>query len=205
MQMLLLSFAGSMLAYFAFLSASSSAASAQSAAASNWPPTAAQQQALQVQIAQIVAEVTQQPMTAREQTALANLLANAPAQYQAGLPSGTKPTIAGYSSWVLAGSAAQAAVSAQTSPYGGVAQNPYGATTGAPPHAVPPNRRNRVGASPLPIPPEHAWRAPTRYLPPDNIMLGRVIWDSWNDPYLKIETGRMDSGYGFMSARYPLT
>lgn len=125
MQMILLSFAGSMLAYFAFLSASSSAASAQAAAATNWPPTQAQQQALQVQITQLVAEVGR-PLTAAEQTNLSNLLANAPAQYQATLPAGTTPTVAGYQAWVLAGSASQASAAASdpSNYYGGLT-NPY--------------------------------------------------------------------------------
>jgi len=112
-QALLLSFAGSMLAYFAFMSATSSAASAQAASATNWPPTQAQQQALQVQISQLTAEVTGQPLTAREQSNLTALLANAPAQYLAGL-GGSQPTFAGYSAWVLAGSAAAVASSAQS-------------------------------------------------------------------------------------------
>ena len=186
MNMLLLSFAGSALAYFAFMSAASSAASAQAAAASNWPPTTAQQQALQVQISQLVVEVTGQVMTAQEQTNLSALLANAPAQYQAGLPTGAAPTVAGYSSWVLAGSAAQAAASLQTSgtasPYGGPTASGY---VGAGPLPVPPNRRpgrGRVGAP-----------------PPDNMVLGRVEWDSWNDPWLQIYSGRMDA----TPPRYP--
>jgi hypothetical protein len=118
MEMLLLSFGGSLLAYFAFMSASSSAASAQAASASNWPPTQAQQQALQVQISQLVAQVTQQPLTAQEQTNLQAILANAPATYQASLGS-AKPTVAGYTAWVLAGSAANAVASTTPGPYGG--------------------------------------------------------------------------------------
>jgi len=117
MEMLFLSFAGSMLAYFAFLSASSSAASAQAASATNWPPTAAQQQALQAQISQLVAEVTGRALTAQQQANLTQLLAVAPSQYQATLPSGAQPTTGGYTAWVLSGSAAQAAAQA-TGPTG---------------------------------------------------------------------------------------
>jgi hypothetical protein len=125
MEMLLLSFAGSMLAYFAFMSASSSAASAQAASATNWPPTQAQQQALQVQIAQLVAQVTQQPLTAEEQTNLQAILANAPAEYQASLGSAT-PTFAGYSAWVLSGTAANAASTvALNQPLTPQSSNPY--------------------------------------------------------------------------------
>lgn len=111
MEMLLLSFAGSMLAYFAFLSSASSAASAQAATATNWPPTSAQQLALQQQIGALVAEVTGQPLSTKEQNALQALLASAPQQFQASLPSGAKPTYAGYAAWVLAGSAGTAAAS----------------------------------------------------------------------------------------------
>lgn len=129
MEMLLLSFAGSALAYFAFLSASSSAASAQAASATNWPPTAAQQQALQVQISQLVAQVTQQPLDAEEQANLQAILAAAPAEYQAGL-GGSTPTFAGYSAWVLAGSAANVAAQQSTVAMGGPhltpqSSNPY--------------------------------------------------------------------------------
>lgn len=106
MEMLLLSFAGSLLAYFAFLAASSSAASAQAASATNWPPTTAQQQALQAQIGQLVSEVTGQPLTSHQQANLSAVLANAPSQYQTTLPAGTTPTVAGYQAWVLAGTAA---------------------------------------------------------------------------------------------------
>lgn len=210
MEMLLLSFAGSVLAYFAFLSASSSAASAQAAAATNWPPTTAQQQALQVQISQLVDEVTGQSLTSQEQSNLQLLLANAPAQYQAGLPAGTPPTMAGYQAWVLAGSAAQVAASAQQPPYGSQVSygSQYGGVTAsgvyrAPPLPVPPNsmRGHRVGAGPLPVP--YA-PGPTRlyaYYPPDNMQVGEVVWDAWNDPYVQVWQGRMD-GEG---VRYPAT
>lgn len=114
--MLLLSFAGSVLAYWAFLSASSSAASAQAASATNWPPTAAQQQALQTQIQQLVQEVTGRPLNAQQTTNLAQLLAAAPTQYQATLPTGAQATTAGYTAWVLSGSAAHAAAQATQPP-----------------------------------------------------------------------------------------
>jgi hypothetical protein len=117
MEMLLFSFAGSLLAFFAVLAANASAASAQAAAATNWPPTQAQQQALQVQISDLVSEVGQ-PLTADEQTNLQALLANAPSQYQATLPAGTPATFAGYSAWVLAGSASQASAQASANAYG---------------------------------------------------------------------------------------
>ena len=141
MEMLLLSFAGSMLAYFAFLSASSSAASAQAASATNWPPTQAQQQALQVQISQLVAQVTKQPLDAEEQSNLQAILASAPAEYQAGL-GGSTPTFAGYSAWVLAGSAANAAAASNEpmSPYGGA-----GVTLN--PRLTPQSNSNLYGAS----------------------------------------------------------
>lgn len=125
MQMLLLSFFGSALAYFAFMSAASSAAAAQAAAASNWPPTAAQQQALQVQISALVLEVTGRSLTSQQQINLQNLLAAAPAQYQASLPAGASATIAGYQAWVLAGSAAQASSQAQQT------MQSYGTSVGA--------------------------------------------------------------------------
>lgn len=115
--MILLSFAGSMLAYFAFMSAASSAASAQAAASvTNWPPTAAQQTALQSQIGQLVAEVTGQPLSQGEASNLSALLSTAPSKYQATLPLGATPTLAGYQAWVLAGSGAAAAVSMQPTP-----------------------------------------------------------------------------------------
>ena len=191
MQMLLLSFAGSALAYFAFMAAASSAASAQSAAASNWPPTAAQQQALQVQISQLVLEVTHTALTAQEQSDLQALLANAPAQYQAGLPAGTSPTIAGYSAWVLAGSAAQAAASTANLP-----ESYIGTTAGyvgAGPLAVPPNRRHARAGGIFPIHqalPE--WFPPDlyTYAPPDNATFSRIVWDANNDPWEQIWTGR---------------
>jgi hypothetical protein len=108
MQMLLLSFFGSALAYFAFMAAASSAASAQAASAQNWPPTTAQQQALQVQIGQLVAEVTGQPLTPQEQQNLSAILTSAPTSYRATLPAGAPATFAGYQAWVLAGTAGQA-------------------------------------------------------------------------------------------------
>jgi hypothetical protein len=81
----------------------------QGAVSTNWPPTTAQQQALQTQISQLVTEVTGNQLSAQQQQNLTNLLANAPTQYQATLPVGTAATFAGYQAWVLAGSAAQAA------------------------------------------------------------------------------------------------
>jgi hypothetical protein len=206
MEMLLLSFAGSMLAYFAFLSASSSAASAQAAAATNWPPTTAQQQALQVQISQLVAEVTQQPLTAQEQSNLSVLIAAAPAQYQATLPTGATPTMAGYQAWIMAGTAANT-VAAMPTQYEGTNlppgyPQPAASASGpmrAGPLPVPPNRQHMVGWGPLPVP--YA-PGPTRlysYHPPDNMTIGEVQWDTWNDPYLQVWQGRMD-GEG---VRYP--
>jgi len=196
-----------MLAYFAFLSASSSAASAQAAAATNWPPTVAQQQALQVQISQLVDEVTGQPLTAQEQANLQMLLANAPAQYQAGLPTGMSPTMAGYQAWVLAGSAAQVAASSQmpATQYGGftgTGPQPAGSVSGplrAPPLPVPPNRRHQVGAGPLPVPYAPGPARLYSYYPPDNMTVREVVWDSWNDPYTQVWTGRMDAE----GVRYP--
>ena len=82
------------------------------ASSTNWPPTTAQQQALQTQISQLVSEVTGKNLSATQQQNLTNLLANAPAQYQATLPAGTTATFGGYQAWVLAGSAAQASVAA---------------------------------------------------------------------------------------------
>jgi hypothetical protein len=113
MTMLLWSFAGSMLAYFAFLSASSSAASAQVAGAQNWPPSQAQQQALQVQISQLIREVTGKALTPLQQLHLTDILAAAPTEYTATLPQGAPPTFAGYQAWVLSGTAGQAAAQAQ--------------------------------------------------------------------------------------------
>jgi hypothetical protein len=100
MEMLLFSFLGSMLAYFAFLSAASSAASAQSASATNWPPTAAQQSALEEQIARMVDDLTGSPLTDEERAELRQGIAGAPAAYVATL-NGATPTMAGYQSWVL--------------------------------------------------------------------------------------------------------
>ena len=116
MEMLLLSFAGSVLAYFAFLSASSSAASAQAASATNWPPTQAQQQALQTQLTQLYVEMTGQQMSATQQQYLSLTLSQAPTQYQATLPQGAQATTGGYIAWVLSGAAAHVAAGAPGSP-----------------------------------------------------------------------------------------
>jgi len=106
MQMLLLSFLGSALAYFAFMSAASSAASAQSAAqATAWPPSPSDQAALASQISGLVAEVSSHPLSALEQAHLKAQLDAAPAEYVATLPQGATPTLAGYQAWILAGAA----------------------------------------------------------------------------------------------------
>jgi|GEM_PF-4462839 len=67
-----------------------------------WPPSASVQSALQAQIQAQYQQATGQPMTPGLVQQLQQALAEAPATYQATLPAGTTPTVAGYQAWVLA-------------------------------------------------------------------------------------------------------
>jgi len=77
-----------------------------------WPPSASVQSALQAQIQAQYQQTTGQPMSAALVQQLQQALAGAPAQYQATLPAGTQPTVAGYQAWVLAKSSAALSVAA---------------------------------------------------------------------------------------------
>jgi hypothetical protein len=73
-----------------------------STSSSSWPPSASVQAQLTQQIASMYAGVNPgQPMSASDQAELAQLVAQAPAQYVTTLPAGQAPTVAGYQQWAM--------------------------------------------------------------------------------------------------------
>jgi hypothetical protein len=92
-----------------------------------WPPSPGVQQGLVTQLSTYYQSATGNVPGAAEVTQIQAAVNGAPAQYQASLPQGTAPTIAGYQAWVLSkGQAAMQVVSATTAgPLGLHGGDPY--------------------------------------------------------------------------------
>jgi hypothetical protein len=68
---------------------------------SAWPPSSAVQQALVAQLTQMAQQHSGQPLNVYQTTVLQQQVQAGPAAYQAILPVGTAPTVAGYQQWML--------------------------------------------------------------------------------------------------------
>jgi len=90
---------------------------AQSSATTDtsWPPSASVQQGLVAQLATNYQTATGTAPSAAMVTEIQAAVNGAPAQYQASLPQGQTPTVAGYQAWVLAKGQAAMSVAAPAS------------------------------------------------------------------------------------------